>query len=135
MYVLIVVLEGGSRTLTVHVVNEEGARVHSAPSVHGALSWLWLHGERQVVAYTDDGPELFLLEPCDHPAMVLPSLSLRRSHLGGCCHVPRLRGLDLAQPGCAEVREERHETQNQTRRRREATIRHATAHVVQDCPE
>jgi len=134
MYTLIIVVGGTGSALSVHVVNEEGARVHTAPTVHGALSWLWLHGERQVVAYTDDGPELFLLEPCDHTAMVLPALSLRRSHLGGCCDLPRLRGLDAALADRVEVLEKRPETTLETRRRRKKSLRAGTFLAGHDNP-
>jgi len=118
MHVLFVVVERLGRCPTAHLVNDDGALVHSAPSVHAALSWLWLHGEREVVAYTDDDPELFLIETCDHPAMRLPSVSLRRSHLGGCCDLPKLRGLGAALADGAEALEDRPETPQERRRRR-----------------
>jgi len=134
VYVLIVVLDRTKRSITVRLVNEDGAVAYSAPSVHAALSWLWLHGEREVVAYTDDGPELFLLETCDHPAMRLPSLSLRRSHLGGCCDLPKLRGLGADLPDGAEVLEDRPETPQERRRRRKMWVRRATGPAANDNP-
>ncbi len=134
MHVLFVVVERPGRCPTAHLVNDDGALVHSAPSVHAALSWLWLHGEREVVAYTDDGPELFLVEPCGHPAMVLPSLSLRRSHLGGCCDLPKLRGLGADLPDGAEVLEDRPETPQEARRRRKMWVWRATDPAANDNP-
>jgi len=134
MHVLFVVVERTGCNPTAHLVNEDGALVHSAPSVHGALSWLWLHGEREVVAYTDAGPELFLLETCDHPVMVLPSLSLRRSHHGGCCDPPKLRGLDAALADRVEVLEDRPELSQDGRRRRKMWVRRATDPAANDNP-
>ena len=134
MYVLIVVLDRPKRSITVRLVNEDGAVAYSAPSVHAALSWLWLHGEREVVAYTDDGPELFQIETCDHPAMRLPSVSLRRSHLGGCCDLPKLRGLGADLADGAEVLEDRPETPQEGRRRRKMWVRRATGPAANDNP-
>jgi len=132
MHVLFVVVERPGRCPTAHLVNEDGALVHSAPSVHAALSWLWLHDEREVVAHTDAGPELFLLETCDHPAMVLPSLSLRRSHLGGCCDLPKLRGLAAALSDRAAVIEDRAEAPQEARRRRKMWLRAGTGPAAND---
>ena len=69
---------------SIHLVNEDGKRMHSARTVQNALRWLWDRGERQVVAITDVGPELFLIEECPGLTLTLPSLSMRRAFHGRC---------------------------------------------------
>ncbi len=120
MYVLIVVCETGGQSVSIHLVNDAGALAFSGPSVHAALSWLWLRGEDQVVAYTDAGPELFSLEPCSCPELHLSSLSLHRSLLAGCSDLPRILGLGLDRRDRQPANRHRSRASERRRRRRDA---------------
>lgn len=127
LYVLYVVCQGPRQKPSVRLVNEEGALAHSAPDVPMALRWLWGQGEEQVVAMTDEGPELFLIERCDAPALRSPSLSLRRAHAGGCCDLPPLLGLDRGPATRPRGLEDRPETPGERRLHRPYWLRRATS--------
>jgi len=127
MYVLLVACEAVDRRSTIHLVNENGLRVFSAKTVQEALAWLDGRGETMVVAMTDVGAELFLIEPCDGLAMSLPAHSLRRAHYGRCCNPPPLPGLGSASADRTQILEDRLETPAESRRRRATWIRRATS--------
>jgi len=126
MYVLLVRCVATERRSTIHLVDEQGRHAHAAASVQAALAWLVDRDEHQVVAMTDVGPELFLIEPCEGLQMTLPSLSLRRAFYGRCSDEPPLPGLDPDPALRARILEDRQETALDRRRRRSASVRRAT---------
>ena len=77
MYVLLVRCETAGRRSRIHLVDDAGALARSTATVQEALRWLVERDEASVVAMTDDGPELFLIEACEGLQLTLPSLSLR----------------------------------------------------------
>lgn len=93
MYVLLVCHRADQNHASIHLVNEDGGLEHSEATVQNMLRHLWQQGERQVVAMTDDGPELFLIEECDGLTMVLPTLSMRRAFHGRCADLPAFLGV------------------------------------------
>ena len=93
MEVILVCHHGPGDRATIHLVNEDGKRMHSARTVQDTLRWLWERGERQVVAMTDIGPELFLIEECAGLTLTLPSLSMRRAFHGRCDAVAEKLGI------------------------------------------
>lgn len=127
MYVLVVRCWKPGNPARIHLVDEMGKRAWSGPTVPKALAWLDARGEAWVTAITDDGPELFLIEPCEGLQMTLPSYSLRRSHHGHCCDLPDLPGLGPDPPLRAHVLEDRQETASERRARRARWVRRATA--------
>ena len=84
MNVILVCHHGTGDRASIHLVNEDGKRMHSARTVQHALRWLWERGDREIVAMTDIGPELFLIEACAGLTLTLPSLSMRRAFHGRC---------------------------------------------------
>ena len=94
MFTLYVCHDGLKHRARIHLIAEDGALAYSGPSVASALHWLQARDEFSVVCMTDDGAELFLIEPCGCPTLALPSVSLRRAHLGRCDDPPRLLGLE-----------------------------------------
>jgi len=125
MYVLLVRCVAVERRSTIHLVDEQGRHAHATATVQEALAWLVERGEGQVVAMTDDGPELFLIEPCGGLQMTLPSLSLRRAFYGRCCDPPPLPGLGPVPTLRAPILEDRRETATERWRRRFASVRRA----------
>ena len=134
MYVLLVRCEAVGRRSTIHLVNEDGARQFSSRTMQEALRWLVDRGEEAVTAMTDDGPELFLIEPCEGLQMTLPSLSLRRAHHGRCCDPPPLPGLSPDPTPRAQILADRQETSDERRQRRAAWVRRATGPAADDGP-
>lgn len=118
MYTLIIATDSLMQNVLIHIVDERNQIAHRASTVDSALSWLWLHDERQVVAMTDDGPELFLIESCSGRVLTLPSLSMRRAHLDRCCDPPKLPGLSPDPPVKTRLIEHDPETHEAKRRRR-----------------
>lgn len=127
MFTLYVCRDGLKDRSTIHLIDETGALAYSGDMVHDALSWLCEQGELDVVAITDDGPELFLIEPCGAPSLQLPSLSLRRQHLGRCCDLPRLPGLDPDPKARAGLLAECPVSAAKRRRRPQQWMRRATS--------
>ncbi len=105
MYTMLVCCDSAGHRQTIHLVNDQGSVAYRAPDVPSALRWLVHRGEDQVVAMTDAGPELFLIEPCGCPTMTLPALSLRRAHHGGCLDLPKLPGLSTGPAARARAAE------------------------------
>lgn len=134
MYVLLVRCEAPGRRSTIHLVNEDGGLQYSGPTMAGALRWLVDRDEFTVVAMTDAGSELFLIEPCEGLQMTLPSLSLRRAHLGRCCDPPPLPGLRPDPTLKTRVLEARGETVVERRARRARWIRRATGPAANQNP-
>ena len=126
MYVLLVRCVAAERRSTIHLVNEEGRHAHATATVQEALAWLVERGEASIVAMTDVGPELFLIEPCEGLQMTLPSPSLRRAFHGRCSDEPPLPGLGPDPTPRARIVEDRQETALDRRRRRSASVRRAT---------
>ena len=126
MYVLLVRCVAAERRSTIHLVDEEGRHAHAAATVQEALAWLVERGEASVVAMTDVGPELFLIEPCEGLTMTLPSLSLRRAFYGRCGEPPPLPGLGPDPALRARILDDRQETALERRARRSAWVRRAT---------
>lgn len=133
MYVLLVCHQGPSGRYRIHVVDDDGRRAHSAADVGHALRWLWDRDERQVVAMTDVGPELFLIEECSGLTMTLPSYSMRRAFHGVCADVPEKLGVGPDPTLRPRVLEDRQETAKESRERRARWVRRATAHA-DACP-
>ena len=127
MYVLMVCSEAPLHRSTIHLVDEQGSLAWSGPAVQDALCWLDARGEVSVVALTDVGPELFLIEPCEGLQMTLPSISLRRAHHGHCCDLPDLPGLGPDPALRARVLEDRQETAAERRAQRARSVQRATA--------
>ena len=134
MYVLLVRCEAAGRRSRIHVVNDEGVLDRSTATVQEALRWLVEQGEGSVVAMTDDGPELFLIEPCEGLQMTLPSLSLRRASHGLCGDPPGVPGLSPDPTLRARTLEDRQETRAERRRRRATWVRRATGPAANDTP-
>lgn len=122
MYTLLVAIDGTGRRPTIHLVDDRGRLARTETDVPAALAWLVQRGEDQVVAMTDAGPELFLIEPCGCPTMTLPALSLRRSHHGGCGELPQLPGLRPAEHRRARILENDKTTAKEQRKRRRAWL-------------
>lgn len=93
MYVLLVCHRADQNHASIHLVDEDGALVNSEATVQHMLRHLWERGERQVVAMTDAGPELFLIEECAGLTMILPALSMRRAFHGRCEDLPAFLGV------------------------------------------
>jgi len=134
MYVLLVRCEAAGRRSRIHLVNDDGTRERSAETVQEALRWLVEQGEGSVVAMTDDGPELFLIEPCEGLQMTLPSLSLRRASHGLCGDPPGVPGLSPDPTLRARGLEDSQATRAERRQRRAAWLERATGPVANDNP-
>ena len=132
MYVLLVRCEAPKHRSTIHLVDENGRLEFSSPTMQEALRWLIDRGELSVTAMADDGPELFLIEPCEGLQMTLPSLSLRRAYLGRCCDPPPLPGLRPDPTRFARILDDRKVSPLEARRRRANWVRRATADVAND---
>jgi len=126
MYVLLVCLDGARDGYEVHLIAENGTLAHSAPEIGDLLKWLWDKGEEQVVAMTNVGAELFLIEECTGLTMVLPSLSLRRAFHGTCAQLPELLGLGPDPTLRARILQDRKELASERRDRRARWVRRAT---------
>lgn len=126
MFTLYVCHDGLKHQATIHLVAEDGPLAYSGPSVASALHWLQARGEFSVVCMTDGGPELFLIEPCGCPTLALPSVSLRRAHVGRCDDPPRLLGLEPDPIRRARILEDRALGPARRAGRRQAWLRRAT---------
>ena len=127
MFTLYVCHDGLKHRATIHLIDEAGALVYSGPAVADALRWLQVRGELSVVCMTDIGPELFLIEECGCPTLALPSVSLRRAHLGRCCDPPAILGLEPDPARRAAILDDRAMTGTERRRRRQNWLRRATS--------
>lgn len=111
---------------SIHLIDEQGGLVHSEPNIQNMLRHLWQQGERQLVAMTDAGPELFLIEECDGLTLVLPALSLRRAFHGRCADLPAFLGEGPDPALRARVLAEAADVATAQRRSRERWLRRAT---------
>jgi len=134
MYVLLVRCDAVGRRSTIHLVNEDGRLEFSSHTMQQALRWLIDRGQDSVTAMADDGPELFLIEPCEGLQMTLPSLSLRRAYHGRCCEPPALPGLRPDPARFARLLDDGKVSPPERRRRRENWVRRATADAANDNP-
>ena len=132
MYVLLVRCEAEGRRSSIHLVDEDGRLEFSTSTMQVALRWLVDRGEETVTAMADDGPELFLIEPCEGLQMTLPSLSLRRAYHGRCCDPPPLPGLRPDPTRFARILDDAKVSPLERRRRRENWVRRATADPAND---
>ena len=112
---------------TINLIDESGALAFSGPTVRDVLAWLWARDECTVVCMTDDGPELFLIEACGSPTLCLPSVSMRRAHLGRCDDPPRILGLESDPIRRARILDDRDIGPAARKRRRLDWLRRATA--------
>jgi len=127
VFTLYVCRDDFKQRATIHLIDEAGALVYSGPAVADALRWLQVRGENSVVCMTDAGPELFLIETCGCPALALPSVSMRRAHLGRCCYPPAIPGLEPDLTRRPHILEDRAMTGTERRRRRQEWLRRATS--------
>lgn len=130
MFTILVCHDGSRERGSIHVVAEDGKVAHSAPTVQRALRWLWDLDERQVVAMTDAGPELFLIEGCTGLTMTLPALSLRRAFHGVCADLPAFLGLGGDPTLRAPVTAHDNSRKARHRRLRQRTVDRATAPAI-----
>lgn len=126
MYVLLVCHRADQNHASIHLVDEDGALVNSEVTVQNMLRHLWQQGERQVVAMTDEGPELFLIEECDGLTLALPALSMRRAFHGRCADLPGFLGVGPDPTLRARVLAEAAESAAAKRQSRDRWVRRAT---------
>ena len=134
MYVLLVRFDGFKQRSSIHVVDQDGDLVKSARTMQEALQWITGMGEFSVVAMTDVGSELFLIEPCEGLQMTLPSYSLRRAFHGRCCDPPPLPGLTPDPTRQARLLDTTALTALEDKRRRANWLRRATGPAADDAP-
>lgn len=134
MYVILICASAGSTGSGFHAVNDNGKREHSTRTMQELLRWLVDAGEVSVVAITDDGPELFLIEPCEGLQMHLPAISLRRKHIGRCADLPPLPGIADDPTLRARVLDNLGEDSVARTKRRNKWLRRATYRPGNDIP-
>lgn len=126
MYVILVCHRPDQHQASIHLVDEQGGLVHSERNVQNMLRHLWQQGEREVVAMTDVGPELFLIEECDGLTMVLPTLAMRRAFHGRCADLPAFLGEGPDPTLRARVLADAADEARAKRRSRQRWVRRAT---------
>lgn len=134
MYVILLRSTSHGSGLDFHVVNDNGRREFSSRTMQELLRRLVDAGELSVVAMTDIGPELFLIEPCEGLALTLPALSLRRQHYGRCCEAPPLPGIGGDPTLRARVEDPAWQSPAERTRRRLNWVRRATGLANDDIP-